>query len=536
MTSLLKSKFDRSPRRAVFLSSDKLEVFHLQNGKLSSSYLFDVSEDGRKYFDRYLKETGQVATWLLVDLIEEEYRQDTIPHVSGGDRQALIERKRLRLFRETPYFYADIQGREEEGRKDDRVLFTGLTNPELITPWVNLLLENKTPLAGIYSVPRLTELLLGSLPDPADHMLVVNLQSISGLRQTFFLNKKLKISRLVGLPRYGTEPYAPIINEEVEIIRRYLNSMRMISIDKPLHIYYLGDAKLLGELQKLTNRTSSIIPYYVNIETLIDPRSGIRAHTPFCDQWLNYNLLKLRPKNYYARKEETRYYQMLRANRAMYIASVCMVLAGLAWGGLLFLTAIVNKQQAEIASKKAAFYSERYQVAKEKLPQTPVAPADLETVDEIATTLEKYRTSPFEMLTVISKGLDRFPGIEADEINWIASADPNTNVSESEAAAQPDQGVVGVSTIDAGEAGYAYYQIATFRGHIQPFDGNYRKALEMINEFAEALRALPAVHDVSIVTLPLDISSTASLQGAANSGPGQANFSVRLVLGIRHET
>jgi hypothetical protein len=536
MISSLKLKFDRAPRRSIFLSADKLSVYHWVNGKLKSSYLFDVSADGQKYFDRYLKETGRMATWFLVDLVEEEYRQDTIPHVFGGDRKAVIDRKKMRLFRETPYFHADIQDRETDGRKDDRALFMGLTNPDLITPWIKLLAGNKIPLAGIYSVPQLTKLLINYLPDPAEHMLVISLQSISGLRQTFFLKKHLKISRLVDMPRYGTHPFAPIIAEEVEIIRRYLNSMRLIDVDKPLHIYYLADQKLLGEIRKLSTQTPSIANYYIDVNTFGELKGNIHGMaTPFSDQLFNYHLLKLKPGNYYAQPEETRYFRMLMASRFMYAASVCMILGGMVWGGMNFMDAVVNKKQAEIAAKKSEFYSARYQLAREKLPATPVSPAELQLVVDAANTLNKHRTDPFDILEVISKGMDQYPQIQIDEISLAPSADPNRKITDVETVS-PDQGIVGVSNIGTVDTGYNYYQIASMRGHISQFDGNYRLALDMINSFAETLRNLQSVHDVSIVTLPLDVSSTASLQGASNAAPGTANFSVRLVLGIRHES
>lgn len=536
MTSLLKSKFDTAYRRALFLSADKLAVYHWENGKLGNSYLFDVSADGQKYFDRYLKETGRMVTYLLVDFVEEEYRQDTIPHVFGADRDAVILRKKSRLFRDTPYFYATIQDRETEGRKDDVVLFMGLTNPDLLAPWLKLLLENKTPLAGIYSVPQLTKLFLESLPQPSAHMLVVSLQSISGLRQTFFLKQQLKISRLVDLPRYGTKPYAPIIHEEVEILQRYLNNMHLTSADQPLHIYYLADTKLLGEIKKTAHDTGSLKHFFVNINQFGQQAGMNREITnPFSDPLFNFFLLKHRPGNYYARKEETRYHQMLKAGRAMYAASICMLLTGMIWGGINFIDAFMLKRQAEIAVKKADFYSARYQMARERLPQTPVSPADLEIISGMADTLDKYKVDPLPMLGAISQGMDQFPQIRLDEIQWVASADPNTKISDS-VGADPAQGVVGVSNIESADTGYAYYQIAALNGQISPFDGNYRAALDLINRFAETLRTVDAVHDVSVVILPLDTSSEATLQGGSGAAPGAANFSIRIVLGIRHES
>ncbi len=536
MTSLLKSKFDTSARRAIYLSADKLAVYHWDNGKLGSSYLFDVNTDGQKYFEHYLKESRKVTTYLLVDVIEEEYRQETIPHVIGPDRRAMIERKKSRMFRDTPYFYADIQGREEEGRRDDRVLFVALTNPGILAPWLKLLDDNKVPLAGIYSLPRLTKSFLDTLPEPSDHMLVVSLQSISGLRQTFFHKRELKLSRLVSMPRYGTEPYAPHINEEVEKIRRYLNSLRLTPAEKPLDIYYLANAELLNELKKLQVKTTFIIRHHLIDINLYGQQIGLNRDitTPFSDQLFIYHLLKNKPVNYFASNTEKRYFQMQKSNRAMLAASIAMILIGMLWGGFNFIGGLTYKQQGVNAQKKTEFYNTRYELARERLPQTVVSPADLQVVVGIANTLKEYKLTPLNMLKLIGRGMDRFPSIELDEIVWTASADPNMKFDDI-GTGSTNQAALGVSDVNKAE-GYQYYQIASIKGHLSSFDGNYREALSIIDQFAQTLRNIPLVHDVSIMSLPLDISSDVSLQGTANAGPGKADFSVRIVLGVSHET
>ena len=536
MISLLKSKFDSGFRRAVFLSADKISVYHWEKGKLGSSYMFDVSPDGQKYFDRYLKETGRITTYFLVDLVEEEYRQDTIPHVFGSDRAAVINRKKARLFRDTPYFHASVEGREEEGRRDDQVMFMALTNPDLLEPWIKLLTNNKVPLAGIYSVPQITKLLLEHLPEPSDHMLIVSLESISGLRQTFFYKQKLKISRLVDLPRYGTEPYAPIINEEVEAINRYLNSLRLLNTDQPLHIYYLADTRLLAEIQGKITKSPSNKNIFLNVNQLAQKLNLQKEiTTPFSDRLFIHCLLKNRPADYYALKKEKRYYQMQKAGRAMYATSLLLVFSGLIWSGLNFINAAIFRTQAEIADKKTEFYADRYKVAREKIPQTPVSPADLEIAVKMTNTLKNFKTDPFKMLAVISKGLDQYPLIQLEEINWAAAADPNKKIS-GDTAAVNTQGVVGYSNIGTKDTGFDYYQIALINGEISPFDGDYRKALDMINKFSETLGNIDSVYNVSVVSLPLDTSSQANLQGASNAGPGTAKFSIRIVMGLSHES
>ncbi len=85
------------------------------------------------------------------------------------------------------------------------------------------------------------------------------------------------------------------------------------------------------------------------------------------------------------------------------------------------------------------------------------------------------------------------------------------------------------------ETAYIYYQIAMFDAYLEDFDGDYRKALDTIDRFSESMRQLDSVHDVSVVTLPLDISSEVSIQGSAEKNAGKSSFSVRVVLGVKDD-
>ncbi|MDX1519941.1 MAG: hypothetical protein R3318_07430, partial [Gammaproteobacteria bacterium] len=502
MISSLKSRFDRSVRRAIFLSTDKLSVYHWENGKLGNSYLFDVSKDGQAYFDRYLKDSGRVSTYFLIDFIEEEFRQDTIPHVHGADRQAVIERKKARLFRDTPYYYADIQGREGEGRKDDVVMFSALTNPDVLTPWLAILEANKTPLAGIYSLPLVTSTFTDKLCSGVSEALVVSLQSISGLRQTFIKDGKVKVSRLVDMPRYGTEPYSPIIMNEVNNTQRYLNSLQLIDQKKNLNVYFLGDAKLLSEIKKQAEGAPATENHYINLNTF-GAELGLNREftTPFADQIYIYQMLKSRPENNYARKQDRLYYRTQKAGRVMYAASLLLVFAALVYGGVNFMDAAIYRQQAQIASKKTTFYSDRYQLARQRLPETPVAPADLEIAVNISKTLNQFKSKPSGILQTVGTGLQDYPLIVLNELIWASASNPDIKIDGSDNII-PTRGVTGRSNIASEQSEYDYFDIAVIKGEINPFDGNYRNALNMINSFADSLRDLESVQDVSILSLP----------------------------------
>ena len=120
-------------------------------------------------------------------------------------------------------------------------------------------------------------------------------------------------------------------------------------------------------------------------------------------------------------------------------------------------------------------------------------------------------------------------------MHWASTLDPNLSLGQSGDADNNNQNVVGYSNVSFSETGYRFYQVSMINGHIDPFDGNFREAISLINQFADLLHEQKSVHDVSIVTLPLDVSSNASLQGDAQAKSNSAEFSIRVVLGIGDE-
>lgn len=539
MISSLKSKFSSSTRRALLVSSDKLAVYHWVNNNLGSSYLFDGSPEGFEYFGHYLDEVPNDPVYVLLDTAGEEYRLDTIPHVFGADRRATIERKQDRMFRGTPYRYAEVQGREKKGRRDDNVMFSAVTNPDTIQLWLKILEEHKVPVAGVVSVPLLLQNNADVIPDMSGNALVFSLQSMSGLRQSFFKDKLLKFSRLVKVPRYGTEPYAPIITEELVKVRRYLQGTQLLDQDRPLDIHFLGNKELLDELGK-THVNSAMVRYHMlDVEALGKSYGSTdQIRTPFSDKHLVYQLLKNKSKNYYAPNKDIRYFQMRQINKALKVASLLFMLTGFIWGGLNVLEGYTYRQQHISDSKKADFYNVRYEVAQERISALPVDPADLKVVVDTIGTLKTYKSEPDDMFRLISKSMDIFPEIQISKIQWAANINPNHKLGASKLDSiinEGIQGVLGFSNISDEETGYLYYQIALVNCYLDKFDGDYRKALNTIDQFAGSLRRQDSVHDVSVVSLPLDISSEATLQGSTKEDSSKSNFSVRVVLGIKDE-
>jgi len=536
MISSLISTSELRNRRVLFLSTHKAAVYHWHKGEMGSSFLFDVNQEGRESFERYLRDTPNIPMHILVDVFDEEYKRDSIPHVFGSDRQAILKRKQQRLFHDTSYCYAEVQGREEAGRRDDRIFFSAITNPDVIRPWVVLLDRHKVPLAGINSLPLYTQDILESFTSPSNQILVVSLQSISGLRQTFFYKNEFRISRLVQMPRYGTASYAPYIRDEVEKIIRYLNSLRLTSEDSPLDVYFLLAGELLTELGKEYTDSGIVRYHFPDLNDLAE-QSGLsrRINTPFSDQYYIYQFLNKPSSNKYADEKDRRYSTLRGIRYAMLTIIMVLIFGSVIWSGLNLIDGLTFKQSSLAAQKKTAFYTERYDIARKRLPETPVEPEDLETAVNIVHTLTDYKSTPADMVKVVSKILDTFPDIRLDGVEWATSTNPDHMNGADQSRAE----MRGRNQTDPDtdmDSNHRYYQIGILSAHLGSFDGNYREAIATINEFTETLRDEEIVHSINIINLPIDISSTVNLQGDTRVNMKQADFTMRIVLGIGNET
>ena len=73
-------------------------------------------------------------------------------------------------------------------------------------------------------------------------------------------------------------------------------------------------------------------------------------------------------------------------------------------------------------------------------------------------------------------------------------------------------------------------KLAHVKGEVDPFNGDYREAIAMVNQFVASLLTLPNVEAVNVVEMPLDLGSDAALRGSAEAQTGKAPFELRVVI------
>ena len=517
-------------RRVFVVSSAGLTAYHRYGSKLLDPFSFDADEEGLVQFERYLERCPRDVTCIIADVVEEEFREETVPHAFPWDRRGLIRTRAARVFPGVRYLHARWLGREPSGRRDDRVRLSAITRPEVLAPWLAPIARHATPLAGICSPAMLTEALLKAVEAEGDHVLAVSLQSGGGLRQTCLRHGKLRFSRLAAAPDPAGDGFASDLLAEIERTRRYLGTLRAGPRDDRLDVHVLSHGGPLDALRRELERDAgneSRAGLHLADLAAVALKLGMRrwGGEPTADRLFAHLLARRPPGNHYATAQETRGFATLRARSLLKTASAGLVAGGCLAGAVTLLDGAVAAGHSRSLALQTMLYEAQYRKARAALPPVPAEPAELERVVSAVNVLRGRRADPVDMLALVSDALAGFPQVRIEGLAWRVSDD-----AEALAGAETD------ARVGAGSPGDEPprvpglpFQVARVSARIEPFDGDYRAAIDTVRRFAGALAEPPGVEHVRILTLPLELGSEHALSGAAGAPSETADFEVRVV-------
>jgi hypothetical protein len=328
-----------SRKTLFFLSSDSFHVHVWQNGALSKATYFPHSTEGLEQFSAFL-ETHHGPAFLLVDLIEEDFRQETVPHLTGANHHALVLRKFDQFYRNTPFRLARLQRRQSEGRRDDELLFSALTNPARISAWLDLMLLHKTPIVGIYSVPHISAPLIKDID--SDHLLLLSWEKNAGLRQSYFFNKRLLFSRLTPLGHDNA--FADAIATESARTQQYLQSLSLAPQGKMLNVYIICHSNDRAQLDAHLPSNQNMHYAYLDLQQLGKQLKSQDIYTDSDATPLFLHLLATQPpRASYATSPHSHYFQLWQTQRGLFGLAAATALACLVWSTLSLIEGSGNR-------------------------------------------------------------------------------------------------------------------------------------------------------------------------------------------------
>ncbi|HSN20092.1 MAG TPA: hypothetical protein VLS49_05410 [Usitatibacter sp.] len=504
----------------LYLTNSRLVSMATRGKRIAARREFAVSGEGVAEFDAYLATLRTEPVHLLTDLAEEDFRLDTIPHVGSRDRDAILARKLTQMFRNTPFRYAVVQGREPEGRRDDRVLYTAITNPEVLRPWLDVIERLNVPLGGIYSAAVFSSAMLQALDLLFPHALLVTFTPGGAMRQTYFRDQEIKFSRLTPIDPEEGQSLGTLISEETTRTWQYLDSLRHFGEHDRLEVcvmLHAGDRLLV---QPSLRDFAQIQHHILDMEG-VGAKLGIKpAPLGSTAEEVFVHLFLARPgRNHFASPQMRRFDTLRRARITLRRTAVAVFAACLAWTGWNMDRALATTDQDLRVTRELGMLNQEYDRVTRSMPSFGVGGSTMR--DSVAFYNSAIRGFPrvTDFAVALSRVLDRHPEVQLGQLAWLATDDPKATpaIAKLDLKEPPPVRAVTAEAAPARPAqpeafGGGRYEIALVAGTVHVANNDFRGALADVNRLADELSALPGTR-ADVVESPLDTASNVQIQG-----------------------
>lgn len=489
--------------RIFYFSGHRLTAFHWDGKKFQGACSFEPDAEGLNKFREYLQTTVKSPARLLVDVIEEDFRIETIPHVYGKDRKAVIERLLDRYYRSSGiYTLSEIIEREKTGRRDDNVLIGGITNPALIDVWKKIITECQIPLIGIWTLPMLSKGVLQLIGEKGKAVLLVSQQVNSNLRQTFFRDGKMLSSRqsVINQDAEDISNIGKFAAPEVKRTVNFLRNQRLIEPGEIVHVHILGSNEQIASLEN-EFRSDGLDEISVHRLTALHTKAGVEGLSgKFSDgifSWLCASQLPTQA-HYGETREYSQYYYVLAA-KAMKVASVLIALSAMLITESNISGAIEHGRSVELLKEQTEEYKKIYKERFEQYETVYDRARSMSAAVELANRIKQNgNTSPLDFMISISEILSQsgLGDTQIDRIEWKLEQYKDLGDIK-----EVNRERVDVTIEDP------IRQVGIIHGRINVPDRNYRGSVAKVNRIIEAIGKNGRIEMVEALEMPVEVRS-----------------------------
>ena len=288
---------DRSNRFILNIGDEGSTLVQIRGGHIVDAIFAEASSDDGWQALRDTLSSDATATILLVaDVLEQMYREDTVPKVGFFDRGKIVQR-RLDLTFPNEVLKAALPARRKRGAPQS-VLFTALPMSTHLERWIAFLDEFPNPAFGFYMLPLEVVGLAAKLAPPTAGearkvwRALITQEAASGYRQVFELDGKMIVTRLTQRPTHPLTPdgEAMLIERELRSSISYVKRLGFSDSDR-LDVVLLADpavCRAVDERDLPATTLTVYTPYQAGI--MLGLGEVGREDSPFSDvllgQWI----------------------------------------------------------------------------------------------------------------------------------------------------------------------------------------------------------------------------------------------------------
>ena len=488
-------------KHIVYFTAADHYLYSWAGGRLELQARFPGDDTGVTGFREYLAGRRGALFYAMADLAGEDFHEEQIPYLRGGDREQVVQRRLAQRYRDTRLTAALTLGTVSGERRNERLLLTSFTNTQQLAPWLDALSEAGAKLAGVYSVPLLAPALAARLGVKGGRAFVVSANS-AGLRQCFVEEGRLRFARLERTVDMVPDAFAAFVRTETGRLAQYLATLRVLPRDgPPVQAIVIAPPGQRAAFERALVSDARLS--FVTLDAAEAARKvGVKAApaSAGAEQLYLHLAVKRPPREQFARREDRRSYYLWQMQRGLVATgalglAACALVAGVNWldvSGMLGETRQLREETQVVTLQ--------YQRITSAFPVTQTTTDNLRaTVIEFGN-IARRTAAPRDALVYVSQVLNDFAQIELDSLQWRLER------PEERAAAKPPAGAAPAA---AGEVA----QVLELSGRVGAMRrSDYRAITAEVQRFAGALRA-DSAYRVVRTQLPFDITSEGTLSG-----------------------
>ncbi len=504
-------------RQLLYFTAEDHYLYAAAGGRLELEAKFSGDDLGVTAFREHLRDRRGALFALVADLASEDFHEEQVPLLRGGDREAVVQRRLAQRYRDTRLAAALSLGQvSTPQRRNERLLLASFTNTQQFAPWLDALEEAGAKLAGVYSVPLLAPALAARLGARGPRALVVSANR-AGLRQCFVENGKLRFARLERTVEMVPQALAAFVRSETLRLMQYLGTLRALPRDgAPLQAFVVAPPGQRAEFEHALVSDARVVFQTVDGAQALQA-VGLRQAPEGTGAEALYLCLAARkpPREQFASSAERRRYTVWQLQRAVVAAGALGFAACALYGGSRWLEVMDVSGRAASQSREAKLAAEQYQRITSTFPVTETTTENLRVAVLEFRRIAERSLAPEAAFMHVSRVLEQFPQMEVDAINWRLGR-PGEQREEAPGAASP------------GAQGDQAVQFA-ISGRVNATQRNdYRGITGQVQSFANALAS--AGYQLARTQLPFDVTSEGTLTGdIGGTDPGEApRFTITL--------
>ena len=524
-----------------------MEVFEFYGNVFVGSLDFYDTEAGAKELGEYINKSVPCLSYMLIDLQDEDFRTESLPHVRGNDKKRIISRMQKKIFRDVDYCHTVSQGRNKEGRKDDQYLFSSLPNSDPLDKWMHVFSELDVPICGIWSVSYLGGELVRRIGIQEDNILLFSRQMRSAIRETIFKKGKLKVSRQAKLERRvrsdnSAETLATILASNVDIMHRYLVNQRIVTFTEEVFVYALVQDDLIEKVKDYCDDSSTLKFKFVGINSLFKLFNVKNCEHRQLDALFAYICSTQNPsKQQYLPNKHNVPHNRFRLNQAVRSSCLVLSLSFFVLASFFLLNAHEYSIETEDLSQRRQAMLERHDLLYSHNQHKIEAASKVRETVELMRDIQEYNSqAPQSQFIKISQTFDdsRFQRFSLDALIWEKYHPRKIQAITSE---YQDPSVIRDSDQefyeDESMGGDQFQPILRLAGRLDTKNLSYNQAVSLMGEFTKSIHRASKVSAFHIVQSPVDIrlgatfSDRSGVNALADSDKAQDDrYELRLIL------